>query len=158
MKETELARRMRQLEDRLAIAQLQARYTVHIDDHDLANIGELFASDGRFRSADGVMDAHGRAAVCEQFRVRFADLGFGFHVTHDHWIELDPTDPDAASGVVSSHAEVVWKGQPIIYAMRYHDKYVREESAWHFADRVLHFLYSLPADEYMAALPTIRRP
>jgi len=149
--------RLRGIEDRLEIAQLQARYTFSIDDHDLARVGELFACEGRFRSADGVMDAVGREAVCEQFRGRFAALRFGFHVTHDHLIELDPADPDRASGIVSSHAEVVREGKPMIAAMRYHDRYVREAGAWRFADRLLHFFYYLPVGDYAATLPTPAR-
>jgi SnoaL-like domain len=157
MSDAALAGRLRRIEDRLDIAQLQARYTIHIDDHDLGRIGELFARDGCFRSADGVMEAHGREAVCEQFRGRFAALGFGFHVTHDHWIELDADHPDRASGIVSSHAEVVRQGTPMIVAMRYQDAYVREEGAWRFADRLLRFFYYLPVADYAAALPTRER-
>lgn len=157
MSESDLARRLRQVEDRLAIAQLQARYTIHIDDHDLAQVGELFSRNGRFRSADEVMDASGRAAVCAQFQGRFAALGFGFHVTHDHWIELDPVDPDAATGMVSGHAEVVRDGKPMIAAMRYQDSYIREEGAWRFADRLLRFFYYLPVEDYRSALPTRAR-
>ena len=157
MSETALADRLRRIEDRLDIAQLQARYTIHIDDHDLDRVAELFARDGRFRSADGVMDAQGREAVCEQFRKRFAALGFGFHVTHDHVITLDPEHPDQATGFVSSHAEVVRNGAPMLAAMRYHDRYVREDGAWRFADRLLHFFYYLPVADYSAALPTAGR-
>jgi hypothetical protein len=148
-----LAARLARLEDRLAIADLQARYTLSIDDQDLARVGPLFARDGRFRSADGVMDAVGREAICDQYRGRFAALGFGFHFTHDHLIELDPADPDRATGVVSSHAEVVRNGQAMLAAMRYEDRYVREDGAWRFADRLLKFFYYVPVDQYVAALP-----
>lgn len=146
--------RLRRLEDQLDIQQLQARYTLAIDDQDLGRVAELFARDGRFRSADGVMDAQGREAVCDQFRGRFAALRFGFHVTHDHLVELDPSDPDRATGAVSSHAEVVRNGRPMVAAMRYADSYVREDGQWRFADRCISFFYYLPLDEYLAALPT----
>lgn len=148
------AERLRQLADRFDIQQLQARYTLAIDDQDLERVAQLFAREGRFRSADGVMDALGREAVCDQFRGRFAALRFGFHVTHDHLVELDRADPDRATGAVSSHAEVVREGRPMIAAMRYADRYVREEGAWRFADRCIRFFYYLPIDEYLAALPT----
>lgn len=152
-----LAARIQAIEDRLAIAQLQARYTILIDNQDLTAVAPLFARDGRFRSADGVMDAQGRAAICDQYRGRFAALRFGFHVTHDHWITLDPVDPDAATGIVSSHAEVVRNGEPMVTGMRYHDVYRREDGAWRFADRLLHFFYYLPVADYAAALPTRER-
>lgn len=143
--------RIRRIEDRLAIAELQTRYTIFIDNHDLHEVGPLFARDARFRSADGVMGAVGREAICDQFRGRFAALGFGFHVTHDHLIEL--VDENHAWGVVSAHAEVVRNGQPMIAAIRYHDIYVREDRAWRFADRELRFFYYLPVSEYAQALP-----
>lgn len=146
--------RLRRLEDRLDIQQLQARYAIAIDDQDLDRVAALFAREGRFRSADGVMDASGQEAVCAQFRGRFAALRFGFHVTHDHLVELDPDDPDRATGIVSSHAEVVREGRPMIAAMRYADSYVRQDGAWCFADRCIRFSYYLPVDEYHAALPT----
>jgi hypothetical protein len=149
--------RLRRVEDRQEIANLQARYTLSIDVHDLDRVAPLFARKGRFRSADGVMDATGREAICEQFRGRFASLGFGFHVTHDHLIELDPDHPNEATGIVSSHAEVVRKGRPMIVAIRYADRYCREEGAWRFADRQLHFFYYLPLDEYAQAIGTRAR-
>lgn len=148
---SELDDRVRRIEDRLAIAELQARYTIFIDNHDLGEVAGLFAADARFRSADGIMAAVGRQAVCDQFRGRFTALGFGFHVTHDHLVEL--VDADHAWGVVSAHAEVVRNGQPMIAAIRYHDIYVREDGAWRFADRELRFFYYLPVSEYVDALP-----
>ena len=146
--------RLRRIEDRNEIADLQARYTLAIDLHDLATVAPLFATEGRFRSADEVMDATGRDAICAQYRTRFAVLGFAFHVTHDHLIELDPVDPDRASGTVSSHAEVVRNGQPMLVAMRYADRYCREDGAWRFADRLLRFLYYLPLADYAQAIAT----
>lgn len=144
---------MQRMEDRFEIGQLQARYTIHIDDQNLYEVAPLFARKGRFRSADGVMDAVGRDAICDQYRGRFAALGFGFHVTHDHIITLDEADSDHATGIVSSHAEVVRNGRPMIVAMRYYDDYVREDGAWRIADRLLKFFYYLPVEDYAAALP-----
>lgn len=141
----------------MVIAELQARYTIYIDNHDLDITGPLFARNGRFRSADGVMDAIGREAICAQYRDRFAALKFGFHVTHDHLIILSDDDPDHATGIVSSHAEVVRNGEAMVTAMRYHDVYVREDGTWRFADRLLHFFYYLPVKDYCAALPTRER-
>ena len=151
---TPLEDRIRRIEDKLAIAELQARYTLFIDVHDLDRVAPLFAREGRFRSADGVMDAIGREAIIEQYRGRFEALKFGFHVTHDHLIELDEMVPTRATGLVSSHAEVVRKGKPMVVAMRYTDSYVREEGAWRFADRLLRFFYYMPVVDYLTALPT----
>ena len=62
----ELARiheRLSVLEDRDEIRQLAARYCFAIDDRDLEAIRRCFTHDGRFRSADGKMDARGRKSV-----------------------------------------------------------------------------------------------
>ena len=149
--------RIRRIEDRQEITDLQARYVLAIDLHDLESIAPLFARGGRFRSADGVMDAVGRDAICDQFRDRFKSLGFGLHVTHDNLVVLDPNDRDRARGTVSSHAEVVRDGRPMIVAMRYADSYCREDGVWRFADRVLRFFYYLPIDEYLTAIDTRQR-
>lgn len=149
--------RLRRMEDRFDIGQLQARYTIHIDDQNLDEVAPLFAREGRFRSADGVMDAIGREAICDQYRGRFAALGFGFHVTHDHIITLNEVDSARATGIVSSHAEVVRNGRPMLVAMRYYDHYIREDGAWRIADRLLKFFYYLPVDEYAAGLPARNR-
>lgn len=154
MTERSIAARLSALEDRQAIVDLQSRYTLLIDNHDLDRAGLLFARQARFRSADGVMDATGREAICDQYRSRFAVLRFNFHVTHDHLIELDPDNPDRATGTVSSHAELVRNGTPMVVAMRYQDGYVREDGAWRFSDRLLRFFYYLPVCDYAEALPS----
>jgi len=152
MGQATLEDRLRALEDRLEIAEIQARYTLFIDDHDLDEVAPLFAREGRFRSADGVMDATGREAICAQYRERFKALKFGLHTTQDHLIELDANDPDRATGRVTSHAEVVRQGVPMLVGMRYYDEYVREEGRWRFLDRLLNFYYYLPASEYVEGL------
>jgi len=147
-----LEQRLQQVEDRLAIADLQARYTIFIDNHDLEKVAPLFARDGRFRSADGMLNAQGRAEICEQYRARFAALRFGFHVTHDHMIDLDENNPDRATGKVSSHAELVRNGQAMVAGMRYEDEYIREDGAWRFADRLLYFFYYMPVADFAQGL------
>lgn len=104
---TALAAHVRQLEDTNGIRALVARYGFVIDNRDLAGIGECFASDGVLQSADGVMNAVGRNAVLELYRGRFAVLGPTFHFTHDQVIDFEPSNPNAANGLVAAHAEVV---------------------------------------------------
>ena len=148
---TDFESRIRRIEDRLAIHDLVAAYTFAIDDRDLVRIAALFTLDGRFRSADGVMDAHGSKAVCDQFHGRFDALAFNFHVTHDFICDFN--GPDDATGQVSSHAEVVRNGEAMVTGMRYHDAYRRgPDGRWRFADRCIHFLYYLPVADYREAL------
>jgi len=152
-----LETRIQRIEDRLAIHDLVATYGRVVDDRRVEELSELFSVNGRFRSADGVMDARGRNAVIEQFRGRFSVLGMSNHVTHDLVVTLDPVNPDKARGVLGSHAEVVRNGRTLVTALRYEDEYIREEGRWRFADRLLSFLYYVPADEYAEAMASSTR-
>jgi hypothetical protein len=98
------------------------------------------------------MDAVGRDAVIRQFHGRYASLGPTHHFTHDLVLRFDADDPDRASGQLSSHAEVVRNGRPMITALRYADTYRRSADGWQFEERVLSFLYYLPVEEYVEAL------
>lgn len=148
----DLLRRVRRLEDRAEIGDLVARYCFAIDDRDLAVVADCFTTDGSFRSLDGVLDARGREAVVQQFHGRFAALGATYHYTHDQLLEFDPADPDSARGVVAAHAEVVRNGEPMWVALRYADRYAREQGRWRFAERVLSFMYYLRVEDYVDAL------
>ena len=148
---TTIEARLRRVEDALAIAALVHAYSFAMDNHDLGWALDLFTADGRFRSADGATDAHGHDALAAEYRGRFARLSFNFHTAQDRTMRFD--GPDAASGMVSAHAEIVHRGETRIAAMRYHDQYQRcADGRWRFADRCLHFFYYVPVSEYAAAL------
>jgi ketosteroid isomerase-like protein len=142
-----LTARLRRLEDRAELGELIARYCIAVDDRDIEGLAALFTPEGCFRSVDGIMDARGREAVTQQFRTRFAVLGPTNHFTHDRIFEFGQ-ETDAATGLVTSHAEVIRNGRALVAALRYADSYRRVEGRWRFADRLLSFLYYLPADEY----------
>jgi hypothetical protein len=144
---SDLVQRLRRLEDRLEIRELAGRYGFAIDDRNIADLERLFTPDAVFRSKDGVMDARGREEVIAQFGRRFSVLGISNHFTHDHLIALGD-DPDSATGLVSSHAEVWRNDQALLGALRYEDKYRRHEGRWCFAERLLSFLYYMPVNEY----------
>jgi len=146
-----LARRIRRIEDRAELRELVARYCLAIDDRDIEGIADIFTTDARFRSQDGVMDANGRDAVLEQFRGRFAALKATNHIAHDQILTFGD-DPDSVTGLVTSHAEVWRNGQAMITALRYRDTYRRESGRWRFADRLLSFLYYMPVEEYVEGL------
>lgn len=142
-----LQKRLRVLEDRAELRELVARYGVAVDDRDIAALEELFTPDGSFRSVDGVMNAVGRDAVIEQFHGRFAALQATNHIAHEQILDF-ADDPDAAEGLVTSHAEVCRHGRTFVAALRYRDRYRRDAGRWRFAERVLSFLYYLPVEEY----------
>jgi ketosteroid isomerase-like protein len=150
--------RIRRLEDQAEIRQLVSRYCFVVDDRDLEGIGDCFVADGRFRSADGVMDAQGRDAIIDQYHGRFAVLGPGIHVTHDQIVGFDDADPDRATGRVSCSAELMRLGNPMLAALRYEDEYRRDaDGRWRFADRLLLFFYYLDAREYADGLGSLHR-
>lgn len=157
MSQTDLATRLRRLEDREAIRELVGAYGYTIDNRDIDGLAELFCSDGVLQSADGIMNAQGRAAIIEMYKGRFAVLGPTFHYTHDHAISLDDADADRASGVIASHAEVTRNGETMLAAIRYHDAYRREGGRWRFAKRVLHFFYYTPVVQYVECMKSERR-
>ena len=143
--------RLDRIESELAIRALAARYCFAIDDHDLDAVGDLFTEDARVWSRDGIMDAHGRSAIVEQYRGRFAVLGPSNHVSHDHWIRFGG-DPDTATGLLSAHAELYRNETPMVTALRYTDVYRREHRRWRIADRQLAFLYYVPLADYPGIL------
>ncbi|MEZ5499942.1 MAG: nuclear transport factor 2 family protein [Steroidobacteraceae bacterium] len=148
----DLSGRIRRIEDRDAIRRLVADYCKVVDDRDLAALTALFAPDAVMKSRDGVMNARGRGAIAEMFKGRFAVLGPTFHYTHDVAIDLSDDAPDEASALVSSHAEVFRTGVAMIAAIRYHDRLVRLDERWHFAERDLAFFYYVPCREYEQAM------
>jgi hypothetical protein len=81
-------------------------------------------------------------------------LGPSNHVSHDRIVTFDEADPDHATGLVLSHAEMNRKGVAMLAAIRYHDAYRRDAGAWRFQKRVLTFMYYVPTSEYLDALGT----
>jgi hypothetical protein len=98
------------------------------------------------------MNARGDEAITALFRGRFKVLGPSNHFSHDRVLTFDEADPDRASGLVLSHAEMNRLGQPMVAAIRYHDEYRRYEGRWRFSERVLSFFYYVPAAQYLDAL------
>lgn len=144
-------KRLQLLEDREEIKSLVARYGLVMDDRDIAEMPRLFTPDVRIRSLDGVMDARGREEAIAMFRERFSVLGPSNHFSHDKIINFGD-DIDMATGTVLSHAEMNRKGQPMLAAMRYSDRYARHEGEWKFAERVFAFFYYIATEEYLDAL------
>jgi ketosteroid isomerase-like protein len=153
--ERSLESRLAEVEDRVAIRDLTARYNFAIDDRDLQAVGELFTDNCTFGSKDGAMRAAGRAGVIKQFESRFSVLGATNHFAHDHavWFE----SPTRARGLLSIHAEVWRKEQPMVTALRYEDVYEKSEGLWRFSERLLSFFYYLNIRDYPVAMGTLER-
>ena len=151
MSTNDLAARLDRLEAESAIRALVARYCFAIDDHDLEAVAGLFTSDARVWSRDNVMDARGRDAIVKQYEGRFTVLGPSNHVSHDHLICFGD-NRDEAVGLVSAHAELYRNETPMVTALRYHDRYQRENGEWRFAERELTFLYYVQLKDYPGIL------
>jgi hypothetical protein len=147
-----LTLRVQRLEDRAAIQELVVLYGYVMDEHDSDGIRDLFCVDATMRSSDGVIDVTGIDHIVEMFRGRYAVLGPTNHFTHGHVIRFDDEDPDVASGLLSSHAEVCRNGVAMLVALRYEDKYRRVDGRWRFADREMSYMYYLPAAEYVGGV------
>lgn len=152
MNEVSLKRRIARLEDRAAVTELAVLYGYVMDERDLAGIRRIFCADATLRSADGVFAATGIEEIVKTFQGRFDALGPTNHFTHGHVIRFDDSDPDTATGLLASHAEVVRDGTPMVVALRYQDRYRRAPDGWRFADRLMSYMYYVDVREYPDAL------
>lgn len=147
--------RLTAVEDRLAIAELLARYCFGIDNRDLAAVGELFTANARFATLDGSRNTVGRDAIVAGFEKRYEVLGPTNHIVHHHTIRFE--GPTRARGEVSSHAEVWRHEQAQLAALRYRDIYEKEGGTWRFAERIQTFMYYVPVDRYAEVLGRLER-
>jgi ketosteroid isomerase-like protein len=142
----ELEKRIERLESRFQLDELVSAYCMACDDHDMVRLRSLFTDDVRIWSKDGVMNASGIDDVMQMFVNMFAIRGPSFHWTHDHTIRVSgPTD---AEGLIMAHAETTPHDTVSLAAIRYRDKYRKEQSGWKIAERELSFLYYMPASDY----------
>jgi hypothetical protein len=149
--------RLARLEDRVAIGELAILYGFVMDERDISALPRLFTRDASLRSADGVFAASGLDQITETYRGRFEVLEATNHVSHGHIIRFDDADRDRVHGLVSSHAEVVRNGTPMVVALRYKDEYRRTPDGWRFRDRLMSYMYYVDVREYAEALGTTLR-
>ena len=148
----DLEARIRRLEDIEDIRALVTRYGIAMDERQMDVTRAMFTPDARLTSKDGAFAAEGLAAILQTYQARFDVLGASYHVAHGHIIDVDPEDPDRATGTVTAHAEVVRNGTPMLVALIYEDQYQRHEGAWKFAAREMGFFYYTPADRYLETM------
>ena len=144
--------RVRRLEDRAAIQDLAVMYGYVMDERVVDGIARLFTDDATLRSADGVFAATGLDEIVKTYQGRFDVLGPTNHFVHGHVVQFDDGEPDVATGIVSSHAEVVRNDQPMWVALRYQDTYRRTPEGWRFADRLMSYMYYVDVREYAEVL------
>jgi len=139
--------RLARLADRAEIQDLGVLYGFIMDEFDEAGVRATFCEDAELHSADGVFNARGIDEILSTYRGRWASLDTSNHFPHGHVVRFDEREPDRAYGLLSGHAEVVRSGQAFHVALRYKDEYRRDGSRWKFADRLMSYMYYLPASE-----------
>lgn len=142
-----LEQRIQRLEDRAEIQELAVLYGYIMDERDEKGIREIFMEDATLRSQDGVFAAEGIDAIVDTYLGRFKALGPTNHYSHGHVIRFYDDDPDAAYGLLASHAEVVRNDVPMQVALRYKDEYRRVNGKWVFASRLMSYMYYMPISE-----------
>ncbi len=135
------------------IRELVVRYGLGVDGKDPAELRSIFTEDINFHAANGEFEFQGVNALVDFFLNQVAEVDRNsLHVTHGHIIDLDPNDPDSASGVLFGHAELIPRDPEEgskLAALRYDDEYRRVDGRWRFSGRCLSFFYRLDAADYL---------
>lgn len=145
--------RLRRVEDRLELQELAARYCHAIDDRDLGALADLYTMDADFDGPAGA--AKGREAIRTHVAERLGAYDFSYHYPHSQVVEF--SDDDEATGIVQAHVELSIDGEAFRAALRYVDRYRREDGRWRFQRRQLLQMYALPLAEMPAGLATAER-
>jgi hypothetical protein len=148
---SDIERRMRRIEDRLALEDLNVRYFIASDDSNTATIAATFAEDAEFY-ASGVLCGRTRDGIVRFIAEKRGTMGLSVHALQSAVFEF--ADDDHASGIVSIQLDVVQDGKAYTGALRYCDEYVRDDGAWRFKRRDMLTVYFGTRDEIGTALPS----
>ncbi len=137
-----LTARVRELEDREAIRELDARYCRYLDEGQWQRLGQCFTEDGVF---DGLSRIEGRTAV-QDF---FAGLAGGGLTAMWHHVTNHEIAVHGDSATVRS---LLWQpcvvaGVAHVSAGRYRDHLVRTADGWRIREKQVRFLYWGPMAE-----------
>ncbi|GAA1866536.1 nuclear transport factor 2 family protein [Pseudonocardia ailaonensis] len=128
------------LEDRAAIADLQALYCERVDEYDIDAVAALFTDDCVTDYGPG---RGGLVTGRKNVRDRIADGQAQFRRTHHQLgqsrVEFDAENPDRATAVTyvtASHEE--WEGRQWRAHLRYLDVLARTTEGWRLAERRVH--------------------
>jgi hypothetical protein len=129
--------RLDRIESELAIRQLPVRYALATDSRDIDGWVRLFVPDVRVGR-----DASGRAALAAYTAPRLRAFRRSVHFVGAHQVDLDPADPDRATGAVYCRAEHEVGDQWIVMDICYFDTYRRVDGEWLFQRRKAKHWYS----------------
>jgi hypothetical protein len=134
---------MEQIEDRLEIRDLTARYAYYVDTFQTDKIMTLWAKDAIFDESRVGTGLHkGAAGIRAFFEGLTKTVTHQAHITSNHLIEY--IDETSAKGIVFSIVEAVTIAGNMRAVVYYADDYAKLDGRWVFTSRVIHPL--LPFD------------
>ena len=134
----DLEQRIRRLEDRFALDDLNTRYFLAADGDDMEGVGDSFAEDATFASS-GHVGATGREEIVAFILAARGHMGLTIHTPHYGLYTFD--DDHHATGVVGAHLELVLAGQSTLGAVRYVDEYRQDDGRWRIAKRDMRTIF-----------------
>src|SRR4051812_11817603 len=133
-----LATRVERLESVNEIKTLVARYAELIDRRDIDGLVQLYVEDvpvGRKVGRDALAASFRRVlGPSSPFRVTV-------HFVGADSVDLDPSDPDRATGVAYCRSEHEVGDQWVVVLFQYTDTYARRDGRWLVQDRVMRAFY-----------------
>jgi len=133
-----LAERLQALEDREAIKETVARYSLHILQDETSKIPDLFTDDGGFRIASANLRIEGKAALTAFYNRMTPGVTYPFVQTSTIVIYGDTADH---VGVMDNPSHV--EGRQGYFGI-YEDRLRRVDGRWLFVDRSFVFLQGEP--------------
>ena len=129
-------------EDEDRIRRTLSEYSQHFDDGHLDAWADLFTEDARFVVSGKVIE--GRAAIRGYMASVHAAGGRGMHVTTNSLVDVDRDGGTAAASTDYLYVRPSGDGVAIIAAGRYHDRLIRDGTAWRFRERTISMLTAAP--------------
>lgn len=116
--------------DVVEIQQLAFRYAISADSKDPAAMAALFVEPTRL--GDVTLN---REELVARFTNSFKSSPICILNVGNHLVEIDPDDPDRASGTAYCRCEAEWQGKWLIQQIVYLDEYARVGGKWLFSSR-----------------------
>jgi hypothetical protein len=136
-----LDQRLRRLEDRAAIHDRVVDYFLAADGDDLAGVAASFAETASF-SSSGALVASGRAGIVDFIRGARQRMGLSVHTPN--YVHVKFEGDDAATGLVGAHLELAFGETALFGAVRYIDRYVRQDDRWLISARDMRVIHVAP--------------
>jgi hypothetical protein len=116
--------------DVVELQQLSYRYAISGDMKDPEGMAALFVEGAQLGK-----HSFSRAKLAERFADSFRTSPICILNVGNTLIDLDPADPDLATGTVYCRCEAEWEGKWLVQQICYLDQYVRDAGRWRFAQR-----------------------